>query len=42
MFIFVIMFIPLSHKSSVFDINPRLPILNFGCFVMDELVTGSF
>ena len=42
MFIFVILFIPFSHKSSDFDVNPRLPILNLGCFVLDELVKGSF
>ena len=42
MFIFVIKFISFSHKSSDFDVNQRLSILNLGCFVRDELVNGSF
>ena len=41
MFILVIKFIPFFHKSSDFDVIPRLHILNFGCFVWDELVNGS-
>ena len=32
----------LCYKSSDFDVNPRLHILNFHCFVRDEFINGSF
>ena len=42
MFVFVIWFIPYSHKSSDFGVNPRFSVFKFGFFVRDELDNGSF
>ena len=33
MFVFVIWFIPYSHKSSDFGVNPRFSVFNFGFFL---------
>ena len=41
MFVFVVQFIPFSHKTSDFSVYPRLSVLYFCCFVWDELIYGS-